>query len=180
MSKMRYKEGDRVRVRQWEAMARQYALLHNNDIGIYKELHRELYLYRFPIMYRKFCGQVVTIKEVENGYYRIKEDDGQWRWIDEEFEGHAFEYGELIEVSHSDNEWERRIYVGYIDGTCCPYVCVCVTDEDKFREGKNYNYGTWAFARPIPKKHTIIIDGVEIKVSDEDYKALKEKLCGEK
>ena len=37
--------------------------------------------------------------------------------------------------------------------------------------------GKLAYLKFNLTRHTIIIDGVEIKVSDEDYKALKEKLC---
>ena len=172
---MEYKVGDKVRVRQWEAMARQYELLSNDNIGIYKE-----YLYPFLKTNKKFCGQVVTIKKIENDCYRIEEDNERCCWIDEMFEGHAFEYGEVAEFSDSGNAWIRRIYVAYADGAERPYVTVDPIDVTGFKKGMSFAIETWKHARPIPKKHTIIIDGVEIEVSDEDYKALKEKLCGEK
>jgi len=172
---MRYKKGDRVRVRQWEAMARQYELLSNDNIGIFKE-----YLYPFLKTNKKFCGQVVTIKKIENDCYRIEEDNERCCWIDEMFEGYAFEYGEVAEFSNDSERWERRIYVGYIDGANYPYVSVNLVDETRFKKGISFTCDSWKYARPIPKKHTIIIDGVEIEVSDEDYKALKKKLCGEK
>ena len=172
---MKYKVGDRVRVRQWEAMARQYKLLSNDNIGIYKE-----YLYPFLKTNKKFCGQVVTIKKIENDCYRIEEDNERCCWIDEMFEGYAFEYGEVADYSNDGKKWERRIYMGYIDGSSYPYIGVHPLDEKKFKEGKNFNLGSWKYARPIPKKYTIIIDGVKIKISEEDYRILKEKLCGEK
>jgi len=174
---MRYKEGDRVRVRQWEAMLRGNKLVCDNISFLGKP-------FLFLKTNRRFCGQVVTIKGVANDHYRIEEDNRQCCWIDEMFEGYAFEYGEVIEVSQSgieitrsDKEWKRRIYIAYTDGSSRPYVCVHSLDENRFREGKSFGCVFYKYARPISKKHTIIIDGVEIKVSDEDYKALKEKLC---
>ena len=170
---MRYKEGNRVRVRQWEAMKRQGELL-SGDISF----HGKPFL--FLKMNRRFCGQVVTIKKVEGCCYRIEEDNGQWHWIDEEFEGYAFEYGETAEFSNDGEKWERKFYAGYIDGADYPYVAVNKVDEARFKKGLSFTCVLWKYARPIPKKHTIIIDGVEIEISDEDYKALKEKLCKEK
>ena len=168
---MKYKVGDRVRVRQWEAMLRENELV-CDDIRFFGQP------FIFPKTSKRLCGQVVTIKDVRDTYYWIDEDDNCW--IDEMFEGYAFEYGETAEFNNDGEKWERRIYVGYIDGSNYPYIGVCPLDENKFKEGKNFDYGSWKYARPILKKHTIIIDGVEIEVSDKDYKALKEKLCKEK
>jgi len=68
MSKMKYKVGDRVRVRQWEAMARQYKVRNDGDIEIIGTPH-------YFIKEKKFlCGQVVTIEKVASDYYSIKED----------------------------------------------------------------------------------------------------------
>jgi len=170
MSKMKYKVGDKVRVRQWETMARQGKLLHE---GIGFPEKRWLFLKENRI----FCGLAVTIKNVADDYYRIEEDNREWHWIDEMFEGYAFEYGEVAEFSNNGEKWERRIYVDYIDGSKYPYIGVHPLDENKFKKGENFDHGSWKYARPIPKKHKIIINGVEIEISDEDYKALKEKLC---
>jgi len=172
MSKMKYKIGDKVRVRQWEAMLRGNKLVCDDISFLGKP-------FLFLKTNRRFCGQVVTIKEVKDDYYRIEEDNGQCCWIDEMFEGYAFEFGEIVDFSIDGKEWRKRIYVGYIDGANCPYVAVNTFDELEFRKGRSFECAFWKYARPIPKKHTIIIDGVEIEVSDEDYKALKEKLCKE-
>jgi len=171
---MKYKVGDRVRVRQWETMARQYKVRNDGDIEIIGTPHY------FIKEKKSLCGQVVTIEKVVSDYYHIKEDGGYWEWTDEMFEGYAFEYGEVAEFSNDSERWERRIYVGYIDGSNYPYIVVDEWGETSFRKGESFACMQWRYARPIPRKHTIIIDGVEIKVSDEDYKALKEKLCGEK
>jgi len=171
MSKMRYKEGDKVRVRQWEAMLRGNELVGGNISFLGKS-------FVFLKMNRRFCGQVVTIREVCSDHYRIEEDNGLCCWIDELFEGYAFEFGKVAEFSNDGKKWERRIYVSYIDGADYPYVSVNSIDETRFKKGLSFLCALWKYARPIPKKYTIIIDGVEIEVSDEDYKALKEKLCG--
>ena len=170
---MKYKVGDRVRVRQWEAMLRGNKLVCNSISFLGTP-------FTFPKTNRKFCGQIVTIKEVWDDYYYIEEDDGQYCWTDEMFEGYAFEFGETAEFSNDGEKWERKFYAGYIDGADYPYVAVNKVDEARFKKGLSFTCALWKYARPIPKKHTIIIDGVEIEVSDEDYKALKEKLCGEK
>jgi len=175
MSKMKFKVGDKVRVRQWEAMLRGNKLVCDSISFLGNHFY-------FPRQNKRLCGQIVTIKEVKDDYYHIEEDNGECCWIDEMFEGYAFEFGELIEVSQSGNKWEKRIYVGYIDGSDYPYICVYSDDNslNGFKKGNSFSIMSWKYARPIPKKHTIIIDGVEIEISDKDYKALKEKLCKEK
>ena len=132
----------------------------------------------FPDANRRFSEQVVTINEVWDDHYRIKEDNGEYCWIDEVFEGYAFEFGETADFSNDGEKWERRFYAGYIDGADYPYVAVNTVDEARFKKGLSFTCALWKYARPIHAKHTIIIDGVEIEVSDEDYEALKEKLCG--
>ncbi len=73
----------------------------------------------------------------------------------------------------------REYYVGYIDGAEYPYVCVSGSYRENFRNGKKYISKKWRYARPIQKKHTIIIDGKEIEISEESYQKLKESLTGE-
>ncbi len=170
---MKFKVGDKVRVRQWEAMMRQGESL-SGDISFPEKL------FLFLKMNKRFCGQVVTIRGVGNDHYRIEEDNRQFCWTDEMFEGYAFEYGETVEVSNDGAQWGKRIYVGYIDGAEWPYACVDPVNESSFAKGKEFAIVTWKYARPIPKKHTIIVDGIEIRISDEDYRALKERLCGER
>jgi len=167
---MKFKVGDKVRVRQWRAMMRQGVPL-SGDIGFFGKP------WLFLRTNRKFCGQAVTIKEVMDNCYRIEEDNGSYHWIDEMFEGYAFEYGEIAEFSDDNVSWRTGIYVGYIDGANHPYVAADSDDIDEFREAAKFSYTHWKYARP--KGHTIIIDGVEIKISEEGYRALKEKLCGE-
>jgi len=166
---MKYKVGDKVRVRQWEAMLRGNKLVCDSISFLGTP-------FLSPKTNRNFCRQVVTIKEAWDDHYHIEEDNRKCCWIDEMFEGYAFKYGEVIEVSQTGERWYKAIYVAYADGSSRPYVCVHSLDENRFREGKSFDCVFYERARPICKKHTIVIDGVEIEVSDEDYKALKEKL----
>lgn len=75
---MKYKVGDKVRVRQWDDMAKEFGFFGCNiDI-----LGRCL----FTNSMKKFCGSVVTISASDNSRYLIKEDDQNWYWTDDMFE----------------------------------------------------------------------------------------------
>ena len=165
---MKYKKGDKVRVRQWKAMEREFG--ENLEYGlILTPLH-------FTIEMSNYCGKVVTISEVWNDYYRIKEDNGASMWTDDMFEGYAFEYGEEVEFSNDELRWKRGIYVGYIDGTAFPYKAVHPSDVDSFKAGEVYSNVGWKYARPIKKRHTITIDNHTIEISEESYQNLKKAL----
>ena len=64
---MEYKVGDRVRIKNFDWFRNEGA----NMVVVYMT---------------KYYGEVVTIKSVHKGFYRIKEDGGQYCWIDEMFE----------------------------------------------------------------------------------------------
>ena len=78
---MKYNVGDKVRVRQWDDMEKEFGLDFNgNDIsvpncGFVKEM-------------RKYCGFVVTIHNLtcKDIKYFIEEDDGYFFWTDDMFE----------------------------------------------------------------------------------------------
>lgn len=71
-SKMKFKAGDKVRVREWDDMAEEFGVTKNGDINT-------------PIMFsksmRELCGKIVTICEVHNDSYSIF--DSLCSWIDE-------------------------------------------------------------------------------------------------
>ncbi len=170
---MKFKVGDKVRVRQWKAMKREFGVDGSNRI--------EIPCFYFVPEMAKYCGKSVTIDSVviDESYttcYKIVEDNGVFSWTDDMFEDYVFEYGDRIEVSNDGNCWQERIYVGYIDGDNSPYLCVIGGEEHSFYSGKNFDSCQWSYARPIQKKHTIIIDGKEIEISEESYKKLKESL----
>ena len=64
---MEYKVGDRVRIKNFDWFRNEGA----NMVVVYMT---------------KYYGEVVTIKSAHKGFYRIKEDGGQYCWIDEMFE----------------------------------------------------------------------------------------------
>ena len=64
---MKYKVGDRVQIKSFDWFRNEGT----NMLAVYMT---------------KYYGEVVTIKSVHKGFYRIKEDGGQYCWIDEMFE----------------------------------------------------------------------------------------------
>ena len=133
---MLYKVGDKVRVRQRKAMER---------TGNYLPEHTWA---------DRFFGKVVTIQSIEDGYYKIQEDDGFNFWTDSMFESLAFEYGEEIGVSDLSNAWTDKtsIFVGYIDGAEKPFQCVAGWSETNFKNGERYGVFPWEFARKLTVK----------------------------
>lgn len=74
---MKYKVGDRVKVRSWNQMVNEYGVNQCGDIKM-KPL--------FINSMREYCEKIVTIKEVCGYHYCIKEDCGDWFWSDDMFD----------------------------------------------------------------------------------------------
>lgn len=79
---MKYKVGDKVRVRQWDDMAKEFGFYGCTKSNI------DILGCLFTNNMKKFCGSVVTISNIasDNSRYLIKEDDQNWYWTDEMFE----------------------------------------------------------------------------------------------
>lgn len=77
MAKLKYKVGDKVRVRSWEDMKDQYGLLSSDCIPVRKDV-------TFVKDMRKYCGEEVVIRRVLRDCYLIEGDS--WYWTDEMFE----------------------------------------------------------------------------------------------
>lgn len=165
---MKYKKGDKVRVRHLLAMEREFGVNSCKCINIPNAV--------FTPSMKQFCRQVVTIKKVYDKFYTIEEDNERFSWVDEMFEGYAFEYGDEAEFSLDGLTWKKGIYVGYIDGAIFPYKTVRPSEIDKFKTGNVFSNVGWKYARPIGKKHTIIIDNYTIEISEESYQNLKKAL----
>ena len=65
---MKYKVGDKVKVREDLRLDRTY-----NKFTINREM-------------KNLAGTIVTIQRINENYYRIVEDDGMWGWTDKMFE----------------------------------------------------------------------------------------------
>lgn len=70
---MKYKKGDKVRVRKDLKVGESYVVYFNDDMA-------------------KFIGKEVTINSVGSISYRIKEDEWNWAWTDEMFEDFKYNY----------------------------------------------------------------------------------------
>jgi len=147
---MKFKVGDKVRVRQEKALEREFGVKPNGTIKC--DLVADM---------KRFCGQVVTIKEVHYTSYHIEEDNGKWAWTDAMLEGYAFEYGDEIEVSNNGMQWFILPYIGYLDGADFPYCVVVDYDVNNFKRGKNFATSGYKYARPLQKTRV----EVEIKVN---------------
>lgn len=81
---MRYKVGDKVRVRQWDDMKREFGELYSN-------ISTPFYFFVTSMMV--YCGLICEIIGVEHGYYKLKSNEEQniekWKFTDDMLEGVA-------------------------------------------------------------------------------------------
>ena len=74
----KYKIGDVVTVKTWEEMEKEYGLIYYPEIGECISMPN----YDFVDDMKKFCNKNVTIAEVLDDCYRIKEDSRTYGWTD--------------------------------------------------------------------------------------------------
>jgi hypothetical protein len=172
---MRFKVGDKVRVRQWNDMEREFGVNEKGNIAVYLIFTRDM---------AKYCGKVVTIKSVLKDEYRIgkdkykiEEDNEEFNWVEEMFDGYAFEYGEMVEVSNTKFQWLQRIYVGYLEVHNSPYIVVSPKSEDDFRQGKSFDIMAYKYARPL--NYTVVVNNVTYTVSGTTLQKIKEIINNE-
>ena len=79
--RLKYKVGDKVRVKTWERLVEEYGLERDGRGEYIPIKHVD-----FVDEMKDFCGKVVTIDSIDDGYL-IAEDDWSWIWTDEMFEG---------------------------------------------------------------------------------------------
>ena len=79
---MKYKVGDKVKIREWDDMVDEFGLNDDGDIPC---------LQTFVTNMTKYCGTIMTIKENEYGYYLMDDDKDAWSWSDDMIEGLAQE-----------------------------------------------------------------------------------------
>lgn len=88
---MKFKVGDKVRVRSWEDMEKEFGLNENGNIDTEVVFVTDM---------KKYCGKIVEIvddekltrtyanmtSEIVEYFYKIREDNVEWCWTDEMFE----------------------------------------------------------------------------------------------
>ena len=99
MSAIKYKAGDRVRIKSLDWYNKN---IKNNGIIICGSES-----FTHPMSH--FCDKVVTIVTIQDDCYRILEDDGDWYWTDEMIEGLAeeetkpkFKVGDEVRIKGTD------------------------------------------------------------------------------
>lgn len=83
---MKYKAGDKVRVRSWESMEKEFGVNKNGSIKCRIE---EVWFIKDM---KKYCGEIVTIKEAIDNIYKTKEDDELWNFTDDMLEPVEFDW----------------------------------------------------------------------------------------
>lgn len=169
---MKYKIGDRVFIKPWKLMEKEYGLDNkewiNGDCCFNSQMEREL----------KGRNRIIVITRVvigdELSYYKSKLDGElkAWGWnvIDNMIAGYAFDYDEEAEFSDSVKDkkcWHKDIFCAFAPEKDYPYV----TKRSIF-----------CYARPLKKEPeieiTVKINGKEGKLSDvseETLRNIKEK-----
>ena len=96
MAELKYKVGDRVQIKNFDWFRNEGT----NMLAVYMT---------------KYYGEVVTIKSAHKGFYRIKEDGGQYCWIDEMFECKMDEES-IIDLTVKGEEVKERIEITIPEG----------------------------------------------------------------
>lgn len=72
-----YKVGDKVLVRQWDDMKKEFGLNNYGSINTYCHFVSNMKIY---------CSKIVTINKIfteeSKVSYEVEEDDGMWEWDD--------------------------------------------------------------------------------------------------
>jgi hypothetical protein len=93
---MKYKAGDRVKIKSWEQMEKERGLTSTGNINCLEDRHVFLDIIEEDIR-RDFPDRILTILMVEGGHYWMK--DMACRWTDEMIECLAEEV--VVEEEHN-------------------------------------------------------------------------------
>lgn len=74
---MKYKVGDKVRVRSWEDMKKEFGIAKTGNIPVRRDVS-------FVPSMKHLCGKELVITRVYPDWYKVKDQD--WYWVDEMFE----------------------------------------------------------------------------------------------
>lgn len=87
---MKYKVGDKVRIRQWEDMAKEFPVDDDGDILVRNDCS-------FVKQMRHLCGEEYSITSIESGFYKLNANEDFWSFTDEMFED-THSYTSRIEI----------------------------------------------------------------------------------
>ena len=172
---MKFKVGDKVKVRSWESMAAEFGLdgedIDNPDYCFVRDM-------------KQYCGKCVTISRCHNDYYDIEEDGRQWSWDDTMFEnvvGHKFKVGDKVRIigNTASHEFDIDAIVTITDidnnDDACTYLCVdngniewWASEEDIELVGKQSD------KEPVVYQYLIVntLSGIMFTVEDENEQYL--------
>lgn len=131
----KFKVGDKVRVRQWADMEKEFGLDYNGDIN------KRPY---FTKAMKEYCGQILTIDGfTSNGYYTVEECG--WKFCDEMFEPVSKE--NTIVIYQKDS---KVIALDKSTGKTAEAIC---SPEDKFDfyAGADLAFERLLGRKPAPK-----------------------------
>ena len=172
---MKFKVGDKVKVRSWESMEAEFGLnygeIDNPD-------------YHFVKSMKKYCGKYVTISGCHRNYYNIKEDNERYSWTNTMFEnvvGHKFKVGDKVRIigntaSHEFTNGDIVVVtkINRYDDTCT-YLCAdngniewWASEEDIELVGKQSD------KEPVVYQYLIVntLSGIMFTSEDEDEQYL--------
>lgn len=165
---MKYKVGDKVRVRQWDDMVEEFGFFDNTgrDIGIPG--------CTFVNNMKKFCNSVVTISDIVRGNsrYLVEEDDIDYYWIDEMFEPYK------VKISHQADFIDKEVYSKLIKQLeKQPIIFTPKSSIDEFKVSTGLINNIAKETREMVKKNIETeIKKKEVHPKDEDHLKRVEKI----
>lgn len=135
-----FKIGDKVKIRTWESMAKEFGTDRNGDIPC---------RWCFVTHMKKYCGKVFTIKEVSrNGWYCLDGDDdiSDWKFSEDMFEDNVvkFKVGDKVIAKRNTpynittNGWKGVVTIVHDNG----YIRVLSGDFEVDVEPKYFDLDT--------------------------------------
>ena len=71
---MKYKVGDKVKVREWDDMVEEFGTDEDGDIDCNLCFVKDM---------KEYCGKEMTVSRVLTGHYVLEEDEGEFAWTDD-------------------------------------------------------------------------------------------------
>lgn len=98
---MKYKVGDKVMLKTWDSMEKEYGLRSDGAIALWPCVNE--------IDMKRYCGKLTEITHIDDDTYQIKADGGKWHWTDYMIEGPVPVYkpGDKVKI----REWDDLVEV---------------------------------------------------------------------